>query len=188
MLAVRKLEFKDKELGKPLLLFFEDEGRFGRINNIQRCWCPHRARAKVGKQFVREYVYAYTAVCPQNGDNFSLVMPDANTESMNIFLSEFSGEYKNNRIILATDRAGWHRSKELNIPDNICLLFILPNSPELNPVEHIWDYIRETFFNNRVFKSIDMVMDKLCFALRHLHTEKEKVKSMTLFEWIYYAL
>jgi transposase len=86
------------------------------------------------------------------------------------------------------DRAGWHRSGELKIPDNIHPLFILSNSPELNPVEHIWDYIRESFFNNRVFKSMDTVMDKLCFALKHLHTEKEKVKSMTLFEWIYYAL
>jgi putative transposase len=187
-LAIRKLEFKEKELDKPLLLFFQDEGRFGRINNIQRCWCPHKTRAKVGKQFVREYIYAYTAVCPENGSSFSLVIPDADTESMNIFLSEFSGEYKNNRIILAMDRAGWHRSEELKVPDNIHLLFIPSNSPELNPVEHIWDYIRENFFNNRVFKSLDTVMDKLCFALKHLYGEKEKVKSMTLFEWIYYAL
>jgi hypothetical protein len=100
------LEFKEKELDKPLLLFFQDEGRFGRINNIQRCWCPQGTRAKVGKQFVREYVYAYTAVCPQNGNSFSLVMPDADTESMNIFLSELSGEYKNIELYLQWTEQG----------------------------------------------------------------------------------
>lgn len=188
MLATHKLEFDKKELHKPLLLFFQDEGRFGRINNIRRCWCPPYCRANVGKQIVREYVYAYTAVCPQNGENFSLVMPDADTASMNIFLSEFSEEYKNYRIILAADRAGWHRSKTLKVPDNIRFLFIPSYSPELNPVEHIWDYIREMFFNNRTYKSLDSVIDRLCFALNYLDTVREKVKSMTLFDWIFYAL
>lgn len=182
-----ELSFDKRELAKPLLVFFQDEGRFGRINNIQRCWCSYRERAIVGKQIIREYMYAYTAVCPQNGENFSLVMPDVDTVSMNIFLSKLSRKYKDSRIILVMDKAGWHKSKTLEIPENICLLFILSNSPELNPVEHIWDYIRETFFNNRVFNSLETVVDKLCIALRHLYTAKEKVKSMTLFDWILLA-
>ncbi len=183
-----ELEFDEGEKEKQLLLFFQDEGRFGRINNIRKCWVPHAERASVGKQFIREYVYAYTAVCPENGESYSLVLPYVNTESMNIFLSEFSKDYKDYRIIMVADRAGWHKSKGLKVPKNIRFLYIPPNSPELNPVEHIWDYIRERFFNNYTFKSLDKVINKLCFALNYLNKIKNKVKSMTLFNWIFSAI
>ena len=170
------------------MLFFQDEARFGRINNLQRCWVPPQSRAIVGKQLIREYVYAYTAICPENGESFSLIMPYANTESMNIFLSEFSKNFKDYRIILAMDRASWHKSKGLMNPENIRFLLIPPYSPELNPVEHIWDYIREKFFNNHVYKKLDYVVDNLCIALNHLYSVKNEMISLTLFNWIYSAL
>ena len=149
---------------------------------------PPKSRAIVGKQLIREYVYVYTAICPENGESLSLIMPFANTESMNIFLSEFSNKYKDYRIILSMDRAGWHKSKELLKPENIRFLFIPPYSPELNPVEHIWDYIREKFFNNHVFKKLDYIVDDLCIALNHLNSVKDEMKSLTLFHWISSAL
>ena len=173
---------KDK---RPLRVFFEDEGRFGRINNVNRCWVPKRYRPIVTQQFIREYIYAYTAVCPQTGETYSIIAPCNNTEVMNIFLAELSKHYQHYRIIMILDGAGWHTSKQLLIPENIRLLHLPPYAPELNPVEHIWDYIREQKkFNNYTFNSIDAVENKLESVLLELQGEKEKIKSLCNFSWL----
>jgi hypothetical protein len=170
----------------PIVLFFQDEGRFGRINNIKRCWVQAHDRAIVGQQLIREYIYAFTAVCPGTGENFSLILPWADTDAMNMFLSEFSKEYSHYRVIMVMDKAGWHRSYGLNIPNNISLLFLPPYSPELNPVEKIWRYIREKKgFNNHTFSSIDDVENNLEKALYELYDEKEEMKSLCNFKWLH---
>lgn len=167
-------------------MFFQDEGRFGRINNIKKCWVPKLQRAIIGQQMVREYTYAYTTVCPQTGENFSLILPYANTHAMNVFLNETSRNFSKYKIIMVMDKAGWHRSRDLSIPENIVLWFLPPYSPELNPVENLWKYIRgQKGFNNQTFQSLDDVEDQLCIALKEMSQEKNKVKSITLFNWIY---
>lgn len=170
---------------RPFKLFFQDEARFGRINNVSRCWVNGKDRAVVAQQMIREYIYAYTAVCPETGETVSLIMPYSNTEIMGIFLKEVSEQQKNNRILMILDGAGWHKSNLLQIPENIQLYSLPPYSPELNPVEHIWDYIREQKgFNNYTFESINKVEDKLCDTLSQLYNEKEILKSMCNFNWI----
>ena len=83
------------------------------------------------------------------------------------------------------DGAGWHKSAELDVPENIQLLHLPPYSPELNPVEHIWDYIREQKkFNNYTFQSMEAVEDRLEKVLSELHNEKEHLKSLCGFDWI----
>lgn len=90
---------------------------------------------------------------------------------------------------MAMDKAGWHRSHDLKIPENITFLFLPPYSPELNPVENIWDYIREQKgFNNHTFNSLDEVTDNLEKALYELYDEKDTVRSICLFKWIYSAV
>lgn len=171
---------------RPVMLFFQDEGRFGRINNVSKCWVPRGQRAIVGKQIIREYIYAYSSVCPQTGETFSLILPWSDTVCMNEFLKLFSEQYNSYRIILTMDKAAWHRSKELKIPENIAPFYLPPYSPELNPTEHLWDYIREQKeFNNHTFDSIEEVSEHLCKALSELFDEKDKVKSMTKFSWLY---
>lgn len=170
---------------RPIKLFFEDEARFGRINNLTRCWVPAKERAEIERQLIREYTYAYTAVCPQTGEVYSIISPFNNTASMNAFLHAFGQRYKHNRIILTLDGAGWHRSKELELPENIRLLFLPPYSPQLNPVENIWDYVREQKnFNNHSFISIDHVENHLGKSLLQLTKEKKTLKSLCGFDWI----
>lgn len=177
--------FTDGKDKRPIKLFFQDEARFGRINNVNRCWVPKKYRPIVTQQFVREYTYAYTTVCPETGETYSIIAPRNNTELMNIFLTEVSTHYNYYRIVMILDGAGWHISKDLVVPKNIRLLLLPPYSPELNPVEHIWDYIREQKeFNNHTFNSLDAVDDKLEIALKELHNEKEKMKSLCNFSWI----
>ena len=134
---------------------------------------------------VREHLYAYTAVCPQTGENYSVIAPVTNIAVMNIFLIALSRAFSQYRIILCLDAAGWHTSGSLEVPENIELLLLPPYSPELNPTEHIWDYIREQKgFNNHVFSSLEQVEDQLARALRQIHKEKNAIKSMYYSKWL----
>lgn len=104
---------------------------------------------------------------------------------MNVFLELLSAEYSEYNIVMVLDGAGWHTSHTLKIPANINLLHLPPYSPELNPVEHIWDYIREQKgFNNRTFDTIEQVEDQLERALKEIANENIKMKSLCNFSWI----
>ena len=92
--------------------------------------------------------------------------------------------HRDKYIIMFLDQAGWHKSKDLEIPENIRLASIPPYSPELNPTEHIWDELREKYFHNLTFDSIGAVEDRLEDALRTLESEKELIRSTTGFHWI----
>jgi transposase len=66
--------------------------------------------------------------------------------------------------ILMLDQAGWHVAKELRIPTNISLLPLPPRSPELNSQENIWQFMRQNWLSNRIFKSFDDIVDHCCYA------------------------
>jgi len=171
------------------MLFFEDEASFGRINHVRKCWVHQADRAIVKKQAIREYLYAFTAVCPQTGETCSIISPYCNTDAMNALLLETSNAFPLYRILMIMDSAGWHTTKKLEIPENISILPLPPYSPELNPTEHIWDYIREQKeFNNYTFDSLAQVDKQLGKALCDLHNEKEIISSMCNFDWIYSAI
>ncbi len=116
-------------------VMFQDEAGFGRINKPKRCWCGDGIRPVVPCHHIREYVYAYGAVNPLNGEFYSLILPYANTECMNYFLKGLSEQYSDNYILLIVDNASWHKSKALEIPPNIELChscLIHPNLTQLN--------------------------------------------------------
>lgn len=100
---------------------------------------------------------------------------------MNIFLQHVSQTFSDYFLVIQVDQAGWHQSKELALPENIRLIKQPPYSPEVNPVEHIWDDIREKYFHNRVFDSLDSLTEKLCEALNDLEDDPERITSMTFF-------
>ena len=114
----------------------------------------------------------------------SLILPYANTEMMNLFLQEVAADFKDFFVIMLLDQAGWHMSKRLQIPENIRLLPQPPYSPELNPVEHVWEYLREKATPNKAFKSLDQLQDALCRYLRELEDAPEKLRSMTDFPYL----
>jgi transposase len=183
-MAIAGLKFSSND-NRPLKLFFEDEGRFGRSNNLSRCWTPKGKRASVRKQIVRQYTYAFSSVCPETGETHSLILPYSNTEMMSYYLQDLSKYFEHYRIILCTDQAGWHVSFGLNIPDNISILLLPPYSPQLNPVEHLWKYIREQKgFNNRIFQSIDEVTNCLSEALAAVANEEDIIRSLCHYNWL----
>ena len=163
---------------------FEDEARFGRISDPRRCWAPPGVRPEVHTQVVREYEYAFAALSPHDGALDTLVLPWANTEAMGVFLAEVSQRHSNEFILMVLDGAGWHRAKRLQIPSNMKLIPLPPWSPQLNPVEHVWDEVREKWFANRVFASMDAVEEQLITALKAWEADPQGVASLTGFDWI----
>jgi len=172
------------EIGRQFRLMFQDEARFGRINDPRRCWAPKGVRPEVGMQIVREYTYAFGAVSPQDGTLDSLVLPMVTAGAMSIFLEEVARRHPEEFILMFLDGAGWHRANDLVVPENIRIEALPPYSPQLNPVEHIWDEIREKWFANEVFSSLDAVEDRLVEALVALEHDRELIASTTGFNWI----
>ncbi len=149
------------------------------------CWVPPAARASVKQQMIRQYSYAFMAVCPFSAETYSLIAPVCNTAAMNELLKGISLTYQQEQILMVLDSAGWHRSKELERPGNIRLELLPPYSPELNPTEHLWDYIREQkAFNNHCFASLQEVEDRLEEVLKNLHQEKDYIPSLCSFHWM----
>ena len=163
---------------------FQDEGRFGRINEPRRCWAPKGMRPDVHLQFVRQYTYAYAAVSPHDGIMDSLILPEVNAEAMSIFLAEVAKRHPDEFILMVMDQAAWHKAHDLVIPDNICLIWQPPYSPQCNPVENLWDEIREKWFPNLVFKSMEAVENTLVKALVTLENDHDRTQHIAGFDWI----
>ena len=101
---------------------------------------------------------------------------------MNIFLSELSKAYPEDFILLVVDGASWHKSKGLEIPENIQLLYLPPATPEMNPIEQVWAWLRLHGFRNEVFKTLADVVERLCRTIRSL--TPQTISSITSREWI----
>ena len=132
-----------------------------------------------------EYEYLYKAVNPKTGESFSLIMPSMNTENMNKFLEEFREFLVGKEAILIMDNASFHKSKNLKIPEGINIEYIPPYSPELNPVERVFQEIKK-HMKNLIFKDMNELMDKLCEVLRNL--SPEKLKKLTFYPYIKEAI
>jgi transposase len=85
--------------------------------------------------------------------------------------------------MLIVDRAGWHTTGKLDIPTNISLLPLPPRSPELNPVENIWQFMRDKWRSNRIFKSFDEIVAICCEAWNRLINQSWKIMSIGLRKW-----
>lgn len=173
------MNFDATQSDRPILVFFEDEARFGRLSREMACWVRADMVPSVPRQMIREYLYAYTALCPQTGDCYSMISPCCNTEAMNEFLRQLSVYYSGYRIILILDKAGWHISKTLAVASNIHLMHLAPYSPELNPVELLWREIRRKHFHNRIFNSLDDVEETLLSALAQWHADQPAVQKLS---------
>lgn len=105
----------------------------------------------------RENMYSFAAVAPSTGEIITESFEKSNTDSMNVFLRKVATATEGKSVLMILDRAAWHTTHKLSIPDSIKLLFLPPTSPELNPVEHLWKHIRTERFHNIIFDTIQAV-------------------------------
>lgn len=150
------------------LIFFFDEGRFGLKPKLGRLWAKRGVRVIAAVLPGYRNFYSYTGVSSRNGESFSLFLPWVNTEMMNLYLQELSREYTPKTILLIMDQAGWHRSKNLSVPYNIKIMYLPPYSPELNPVEKLWQWLKRHACMNRYYKSEETLADEIEKLLKSL--------------------
>jgi transposase len=139
-----------------------DEARFGTHSKQGHGWFATGKRSSIAIKLGYKNFYVYSSVEPKTGEVFSLVLPKVNTEIMNLYLQEMAEYYKGEEIVLILDGAGWHKSKGLIIPKNITILHLPPYSPELNPVERFWLYVKSNVIRNKIFDSLEELENDVC--------------------------
>ncbi len=111
-------------------------------------------------------------------------MPEVNLEAMEAHLAEISRRVTAGaHAVLGLDGAAWHTSPRLRVPDNISLLPLPRYSPELNPVENVWEFLRANFLCHRVWDGYDAIVDACCDAWNKLMRMPEQIASITTRAW-----
>lgn len=124
--------------------------------------------------------YLFGAYSPISGTHFTLELPKCNTDCFQLYLDEFSKQAPDEFKIVVLDNGAFHKSAELVIPNNIGLLFIPPYSPELNPAEKIWRYLKDEIATE-VFKTLDELSDRLAALVNNLN--KDHIIETTAYDY-----
>jgi putative transposase len=138
------------------------------------------ASARAPRDQRYESAYIFGAVCPQRSATAALVLPCANAEAMNLHLEEISNQVAaaGAHTVFLLDGAGYHKETALDLPQNITLLPLPPYSPELNPAENIWGYLRGNTLANTVYETYDEIVDTVCEAWMLFANDNERVASI----------
>ncbi len=168
-----------------MTLYFQDEMRVGQKGRLCHRWWT-RGRRPPGRQDQRfDWVYVFGAARPDGEMAFGLVMPEVNTAAMQIFLAAFSAALApDEHAVMVLDRAGWHGARRLEVPPNVTLVALPAYSPQLNPMERVWLYLRERFLSLRVFPDYDTIVDACCAAWNAFADDADRIRSLCLQPWI----
>ena len=170
--------------GKPLEIWFADEARIGQKNKITRRWARRGTRPSAPRDLRTASTYIFGAICPAEGKAAGLVLPRCRTEAMTLHLAEIAQAVAPGaHAVLLLDQAGWHVSRKLKVPSNITLLPLPAKAPELNPVENIWQFMRENWLSNRIFTSYTDILDHCCAAWNKLVAQPWTIMSIGLRDW-----
>ena len=103
---------------------------------------------------------------------------------MQLHLNEISKQVDTKaHAVVLMDRAGWHSTGELKIPENLTIILLPPKSPELNPVENIWQYLRANHLSNRVFENYEAIVEAACEAWNKLISQQQTITSIGMRDW-----
>jgi hypothetical protein len=166
-------------------LWFMDEARIGQKGRACHRWYEkgERPPGLVDQRFASVWLYA--AVCPKSGEDVALVLPSVSAEAMGVFLMHFGESLAPGvHAMLVLDQAGWHGAKALKVPSNITLVPLPSYSPQLNPLERVWEYVRERFLSHRLYSDYDAVVDAACRAWNRLTAEPGRMLSLCAYPWI----
>jgi hypothetical protein len=171
--------------GQPIELWWQDEARIGQQGSLTYIWADKGSRPRAPRDQRYDWAYLFGAVCPARGVGAALVLPFVNTEAMNLHLAEISTQIASGaHAVITLDGAGWHQTGgKLKLPDNISLLPLPPYSPELNPVENVWQFLRQNHLANRVFDTYTDIVDACCDAWNALMAAPDTIRSIATRQW-----
>jgi len=165
-------------------IWFQDEARFGQQNTTTRIWATKGSRPRVVKQQQFEYAYLFGAVCPATGETEALIVPWVNKEIMTQHLGQISAKTKPGRhAIVIMDGAGWHTDDIAKDFNNLSTIKLPPYSPELNPVEQVWSWLRQHHLANRCFKGYEDIVESCTTAWKDFIEDSERVINLCSREW-----
>src|SRR6478735_4295233 len=122
---------------------------------------------------------------PGTDKTFALILPRVNAEAMDVFLEHFARQLAPGvHAVLVLDQAGWHDARALHVPGTITLLPLPPASPQLNPVERVWLYLRERYLSHRVLDDYEAVLDAVCRAWNRLLDETGRLTTLTAYPYL----
>ena len=170
-------------------LWFTDEARVGQKGQVTHVWYQKGVRPRGARQQGFSSAHLVGAVCPEREAGVALVLPEVSTAAMSVFLAELSrSPPSGTQAALVLDGAGWHVSEGLAVPANLTLIQLPPYSPELNPVERVWEYLRDRWLSHRVLAGgYEAVVDAACAACaawNALLAEPGRLRSLTSFPWL----
>jgi DDE superfamily endonuclease len=155
-----------------------------RASARRAAWCGNgrdgeRARASWPTSVTRAPICS-APFCPARGVGAALALPCANTEAMQLQLDEISANAAARaHAALIFDRAGWHTTPNLLVPENITPVWLPSRAPELNPVENV----RANWLSNRVFETFDDIIEAICEGWNKLTAQPETISSIGIRRW-----
>jgi len=165
-------------------VWFQDEARVGQRGTLTRTWARKGIRPRLTRQQQFEYAYLFGAVCPAQGTSIALVLPICNTIAMLAHLKEISTHVPPGRhAIIVLDQAAWHTTKNVRRFDNLTLLCLPPASPELNPVEQVWQRLRDNWLANRCYEGYEAILDACCEAWNWFADDPNMIRSLCSRQW-----
>jgi hypothetical protein len=184
-LAVEVKELQASYPEAEIQLWCEDEHRLGLKPILRRIYVPEGETPIANVNWRFKWLWLYAFVHPQSGESYYWILPYLNSQLFNQVLDRFAHQFglgANKRILLAIDRAGWHISKNLKIPEGLHLIFLPSYSPELQPAERLWTLVDEPIAN-RAFDTLDELEDVLFARCQSLLQQQNLIRGLTGFYW-----
>lgn len=162
-------------------VYFEDESRLGMMTTQRRRITRKGVKPLGLKQYQHQSFWLYGAVEPKTGDSFFLELPSADTQGFQYFLDTFSQHHPNELVILFLDRATFHRAQDLHPPENVTLVPLPPHCPELNPMERVWEDVKDQIAWE-LFRDLSHLSDRTCTIIQAF--TKDTLQSLTYYPYI----
>lgn len=169
---------------KQVEIWFQDEARVGQRGTVTRIWAIKGTRPRAVRQQQFEYAYIFGAVCPQRDLAVGLVLPAVNTEAMKVHLEHISAQVEEGKhAVIVLDRAAWHTTDKIKGFKNITLVPLPAASPELNPVEQLWQQLRDRELANRSYEDYEDIVQSCCIAWNNYVDMPGNIKRLCSREW-----
>ena len=166
-------------------MWFQDETRIGQKGRVCHIWYTRGQRPPGLADNRFTFAYLFGAGRAGTDQAFALVLPEVSTAAMQIFLDAFVETVPaDEHAVMFLDQAGWHGAKALRVPSNVTLVAIPPYSPQLNPAERVWLYLKDKYLSLRLHADYDAVVDASCAAWRRLLAEAGRLASLTGYSWL----
>ena len=169
---------------RPVEVWFQDEARVGQKGMMSRLWARRGTRPRVVRDHRYGYRYLFGAACGARGKAVGLVSERADTAAMNAHPAAIGAAVAPGSVgVVVLDRAGWRRSRDLAPPANLVLLELPPCSPELNPMETVFPYLKSNRLANRVFADADAMAEACRKAWDWFAAAPDRIASVMRREW-----